>query len=192
MTDGGSTIDQSTCVMSLRFGTPGHRTSASLHGPGSTSLVQATRAAGSSAIRTAISSPPYPEKRLPIVVILRPRLDPTSCNNGSRTRAHLAGSRSPRAHLRGKADRACTSKPDPSPTDSGLRTTLQTCPLATVRSTRDTERQPQLPTRQQARRPPQAHAPTGRLGKGSRTGSPCPRTSCARAYASRERGGAGS
>ena len=190
MTSTGSTSDQSTCVMSPRFGTPGHRTSASLTGPGSTSLVHATRASGSSARRTAISRPPYPVNRLPIVVILRPRLDPTSCNNGSRTRAHRAGSQSPRAHLHGKADRACTSKPGPSPTNSGLRTTLRTDLLASARSTRDTERQPHPPTRQQARRPLQAHAPTGRLGKGSRTGSPCPRTSCARAYASHERAGA--
>ena len=65
----GSTPDQSTCVISPRFGTPGQRTSASLHGPGSTSLVQATRAPGSRAIRTAMSRPPYPVNRLPIVVI---------------------------------------------------------------------------------------------------------------------------
>lgn len=54
----GSTVAQLILVMSPRLGVSGHLTAASLQGPGSTSLVQATRAVGSRAMATPMSRPP--------------------------------------------------------------------------------------------------------------------------------------
>ena len=69
MTSTGSTSAQLILVMSPRLGVSGHRVAASLQGPGSTSLVHATRASGSTAIATPMSRPPYPVNRLPMVVM---------------------------------------------------------------------------------------------------------------------------
>ena len=66
----GSTSDQLILVMSPRLGVSGQRTSASLHGPFSASLVHATRASGSRAMATPMSRPPYPVNRLPMVVMI--------------------------------------------------------------------------------------------------------------------------
>ena len=52
----GSTSDQSTAVMSPRFGTPGQWWAMTLHGPGSTSERHTVRAPN--AASTAISKPP--------------------------------------------------------------------------------------------------------------------------------------
>ncbi len=72
MTSTGSTWVQSTFVMSPRFGTPGHLTSASRHGPGSTSHTHETDVSPPSAMRTPSSSPPKPVNNDPIVFIVRP------------------------------------------------------------------------------------------------------------------------
>lgn len=62
----GSTVAQSTVVMSPRFGMPGKRMAMILHAPGSMSDTQAVVAPSTAS--TAPSRPPYPVNRLPILM----------------------------------------------------------------------------------------------------------------------------